>query len=171
MNRSAWWTLAGSILFGLLLGLAIRKNRLPADPDLLAARASLPSKERIGAALLRAEIRDLEARIAAVREEGERFERERLRLAALEKPQPPSPEALLRLALRQLLEERSMTIDGDLMEWLKKDPAHVVAMLKIAAEIFREKDWGRLAAAISLSSSPTTRAASRASSARRPEST
>ena len=51
--------LAASILLGLFLGLAIRRARMPAPLPALDARAQLPSRERIGTALLRAQIRDL----------------------------------------------------------------------------------------------------------------
>jgi len=67
---------AGSILAGLFLGLGIRRARVPAPLAAVDARAQLPSRERVGAALLRAQIRDLESRLAALREAGESIERE-----------------------------------------------------------------------------------------------
>jgi hypothetical protein len=136
--------LAASILLGLFLGLAIRRARMPAPLTALDARAQLPSRERIGTALLRAEIRDLNARLAALRDEGESLSTEKLRLQSLSQPPPPpSPEALIRANLRAFLGERRITIHRDILDWLEKNPANMAVMIRIAAEIFREKDWGK----------------------------
>jgi hypothetical protein len=143
MKRTALLVLA-SIASGLVLGLLIRRVRVPAPPSLLDTRSQLPSRERIGAALLRAEIRDLHARVDALREEGERVERERLRLASLSQPPPPaSPESLIRRDLRSLLGEGQLNFEAPLEEWLKKDLRNISLMMKIGAEVYREKDWGR----------------------------
>jgi hypothetical protein len=145
MNR-ATLVLAGSLVAGLLLGLAIRRARLPVPQTAVEARSQLPSRERIHAALLRAELRDLDARLAALREEGEHVAREKLRLEALtEPPPPPSPEALIRSNLRSMLGNRRVTIEHSVLDWLAADPANVGRMLKIAGEVFREQEWGILA--------------------------
>lgn len=140
MRKATVVLVSASIAAGLLLGLAIRRARLPEGPPLGAA----PSAEGVSASLLRAEIRDLDARIAALREETDRVERERDRLEALAAPPPPpSPEMLLRQGLRKMLENRSYDFEGDVIKWIQKDPLHFRTMLQIAAEVFREKDWGR----------------------------
>ena len=146
MNRTIL-ILGGSILAGLFLGLAIRRARVPAPLDAVESRARMPSKERVHTAMLRAEIRDLDARLAALREVGETIEREKLRLETLSQPPPPlSPEALVRTSLRSMLGESRITISTVLIDWLEKDPTNITVMMKIAGEVFREKDWGRSAA-------------------------
>ncbi|HEV3029596.1 MAG TPA: hypothetical protein VG457_18605, partial [Planctomycetota bacterium] len=111
-------TLAGSILLGLFLGLVIRRARMPAPLTGLGARAQLPSKARLHAALLRAEIRDLNARLAALREEGETLDQEKHRLESLSKPPPPpSPEALVRYVLRAALGDHRITISNEVLDW------------------------------------------------------
>ena len=143
LNRTTL-IVAGSILFGLFLGLAIRRARVPAPLAAVVARAQLPSRERVNSALLRAEIRDLNARLAALEEEGESIEREKLRLKTLSGPPPvPSPESLVRSNLRSLLTDRRLSIPRSVLDWLEKDPANILAMLRMASEIFREKDWGK----------------------------
>jgi len=136
--------LAASILLGLFLGLAIRRARMPAPLTAVDARAQLPSKERLGTALIRAEIRDLNARLAALREEGDTLSSETLRLQSLSKPlPPPSPESLIRANLRSFLGERRLNIQRSVLDWLEKNPANFVVMIKLAAEVFRERDWGK----------------------------
>jgi hypothetical protein len=146
MTKRTTLILAASVLLGLVLGLAIRRARMPAPLRAVDARAQLPSTERISTALLRAEIRDLNARLAALREDGESLSTEKQRLQSLSQPPPPpSPESLVRTLLRTFLAERRITIQRTVLDWLQKNPANFVAMIKIAAEVFREKDWGKLA--------------------------
>ncbi len=138
--------LAASIVLGLFLGLAIRRARMPAPLTAVDARAQLPSRERIGTALLRAEIRDLNARIAALREEGETLSSEKLRLQSLSQPPPPPPpESLVRTNLRSFLGERRLNIHREVLNWLEKNPANIAVMIRIAADVFRERDWGKTA--------------------------
>jgi hypothetical protein len=136
--------LAGSILAGLFLGLAIRRARGPAALSAVEARSQLPSRERVNAALIRAEIRDLESRLAVLRDEDDALLREKLRLETLSQPPPPpSPQSLVRANLRTLLGEHRIDVDHAILAWIQKDPSNIAVLIKLTAEVFREKDWGK----------------------------
>lgn len=141
MRARSVWVVSGSILIGLVLGLAIRRARMPSTvPEV----AGLPSRASVGAALLRAEIRDLDTRLGAVREESDRIEQEKLRLAALARPPASLPlEEELRRDLRAAMESRGFVMRKAVREWIRQDPANVGALLRLAAAVVREKRRSR----------------------------
>lgn len=132
------WVVLGSILAGLVLGLAIRRARVHSpEPEV----RGLPSREAVGAALLRAEIRDLDLRLGAAREEGERIEREKTRLAV--PPAPLSFEDELRRDLRTMMERDGVITRKPVVDWIRQDPRNATTLMKLAAGVVREKPRSR----------------------------
>jgi len=52
---------------------------------------------------------------------------------------------VIRSTLRTFLAERRLTLPMEALDWLARTPANVAAMIKISADVFREKDWGKSA--------------------------
>src|SRR5262249_40884903 len=120
MSRKNLLLVLGSVAVGLILGLAIRRARMPAPLDPVAARAALPSKERVGAALLRAEIRELDARMAALQDEQRRLDADLQRLAFLTAPpRALSPEEQILQDARTAINDWSYNSRGEILVWLK----------------------------------------------------
>jgi hypothetical protein len=142
MKPRTVWIVLGSILAGLVLGIAIRRARgTPSAAD----DRDAPSREGVGAALLRAEIRTLDLRLGTARGEGERIEQERSRLAALDRPPAPlSFEDELRRDLRRGMENIAWFVTRRAVhDWLREDPANLLTLLRMAAAVVREKERSR----------------------------
>jgi hypothetical protein len=147
MNRKSALLVLGSVAAGLILGLVIRRARGPSPLDPVAARAALPSKERVRAALLRAEIRELDARMEALKDEQRRLDEDLQRLAFLAEPAPPpSIEEQILQDARLALDQWSFIGRPEIFEWLKSDPARIVTLARKVAQAYREKERGWLEA-------------------------
>lgn len=138
-RRAVVWSVA--LLAGILAGGTLRRARGSAAPP--AVEAEGPTADRVHAARARSEIRGLDRTLAALKEEAERLEREQARLSAATAPEaPPTPLERARQEMRRLLTSGEIRVGGEMARWLKEDPSHVGLLLRAAAEVAREKEWG-----------------------------